>query len=68
MARAELIKDATFLKLLTQLQDALSRDKLLHELKTINVSLADSIRGAGFNSPNPGLLGQLKVRRGAVGY
>lgn len=65
VARAELIKDATFLKLLTQLQDALSRDKLLHELKTINVSLADSIRGAGFNSPNPGLLGQLKPRKSA---
>ena len=62
MARAELIKDATFLKLLTQLQDTLSRDNFLYELKAINTSLSESIRGTGFNSPNPGLLAQLRVR------
>ena len=61
-ARAELVKDATFLKMLTQLQDLFTKDGLLEDLKSVNSSLSDSIRSTTFNSPTPGGITHLKVR------
>ena len=52
MARAELVKDPTFQQLLRQLQDALVRDHLEEEVKTLNLKLMDSMRRAAPNTDN----------------
>ena len=44
IAKADLIKDPTFQKLLHYLQDSLAKDGLVEELKEVNMRLMDSIR------------------------
>jgi len=65
-SKAELVKDATFLKLLRELQDCLSKDSLTEEVELLNSSISDSIRGSGgFGSsllPSSNM-GNLKVRQ-----
>ena len=54
-AKAELVKDTVFLKLLTVLQDSLQKDALLPQLTDLTSSLADSIKNSkvsgGASSP-----------------
>ncbi len=60
-ARAELVKDSTFLKALTQLQDMLMKDGLLEALQVLNTSLSESIRFSSSPNPAGNMLIPLKV-------
>ena len=54
MAKAEVVKDATFQRLLQYLQTSLSKDGLEDDLRNLNLCLMDTIKRSSYHEGTKG--------------